>query len=71
MKLYWFRSLSPQKVRLALNELELEHELVTVDLFKREQRTPEFLADCCMGPTLDALSSTWIIPFPLPLITLG
>lgn len=44
MKLYWFWSFNPQKVRLALNELGLEHELVVVDLFRREQRSPEFLA---------------------------
>lgn len=43
MKLYWFWSFNPQKVRLALNELDLAHELVTIDLFKREQRSPEFL----------------------------
>lgn len=44
MKLFWFWSFNPQKVRLALNELDLGHELVTVDLFRREQRTPEFQA---------------------------
>lgn len=44
MRLYWFWSFNPQKVRLALNELDLQHELVTVDLLRREQRAPEFLA---------------------------
>jgi glutathione S-transferase len=44
MKLYYFPSPNPQKVRFALNELGLECETVPVDLLKREQRTPEFLA---------------------------
>lgn len=44
MKLYWFWSFNPQKVRLALTELDLRFELVTVDLFNREQRSPDFLA---------------------------
>src|SRR5215469_16889068 len=44
MKLYYFPSPNPQKVRFALNELGLECETVPVDLLKREQRKPEFLA---------------------------
>src|SRR6266545_30339 len=44
MKLYHFPSPNPQKVRFALLELGLECEIVPVDLIKREQRTPEFLA---------------------------
>jgi glutathione S-transferase len=44
MKLYDFPSPNPQKVRLALLELGLECEVVPVDLSKREQRRPEFLA---------------------------
>jgi glutathione S-transferase len=44
MKLYYFPSPNPQKVRFALNELGLECETVPVDLIKREQRTTEFLA---------------------------
>ncbi|SRR5579885_195084 len=44
MKLYYFPSPNPQKVRFALNELGLECETVPVDLTKREQRAPEFLA---------------------------
>ena len=44
MKLYYFPSPNPQKVRFALLELGLECEIVPVDLTKREQRTPEFLA---------------------------
>lgn len=44
MKLYYFPSPNPQKVRFALNELGLDCETVSVDLVKREQRAPEFLA---------------------------
>lgn len=41
MKLYWFWSFNPQKVRLALLELGLPHELVEVDLAQGEQHTGE------------------------------
>src|SRR5262245_62909759 len=44
MKLYYFPSPNPQKVRFALLELGLECEIVAVDLTKGEHRTPEFLA---------------------------
>jgi len=44
MKLYYFPSPNPQKVRFAMLELGLECEIVPVDLAKREQRKPEFLA---------------------------
>jgi glutathione S-transferase len=44
MKLYYFPSPNPMKIRFALNELGLECETVPVDLTKREQRAPEFLA---------------------------
>jgi len=44
MKLYYFPSPNPQKVRFAINELGIECETVPVDLLKREQKTPEFLA---------------------------
>ena len=44
MKLYYFPSPNPQKIRFALNELGVECETVPVDLLKREQRTAEFLA---------------------------
>jgi glutathione S-transferase len=44
MKLYYFPSPNPQKVYFALKELGLEFEIVPVDLLKREQRKPEFLA---------------------------
>jgi glutathione S-transferase len=44
MKLYYFPSPNPRKIRFALNELGLDCETVAVDLVKREQRSPEFLA---------------------------
>jgi glutathione S-transferase len=44
MKLYYFPSPNPMKIRFALNELGLDCETVPVDLLKREQRAPEFLA---------------------------
>ena len=44
MKLYYFPSPNPQKVKFALLEIGLECEMVPVDLSKREQRQPEFLA---------------------------
>ncbi len=44
MKLYYFPSPNPQKIRFALNELGLDCETVPVDLLKGEQRAPEFLA---------------------------
>ena len=31
------------KIRLLLHELELEHQAISVDILKRESRTPEFL----------------------------
>lgn len=42
MKLYWYWSFNPQKIRLALNELGLDFELVTIDLFKGEHRTLDY-----------------------------
>jgi glutathione S-transferase len=42
VKLYWFWSFNPQKVRLALHELGLAHDLVAVDLFRGQQRHPDF-----------------------------
>ena len=44
MKLYWSWFINPQKVRLALNELGLAHEIVQLRLLQGEQRRPEFLA---------------------------
>ena len=43
MKLYWFWSFNPQKVRLALHELGLAYDLVAVDLFRGQQRHPDFV----------------------------
>jgi glutathione S-transferase len=42
VKLYWFWSFNPQKVRLALHELGVPHDLVTVDLLRGQQRHPDF-----------------------------
>jgi glutathione S-transferase len=44
MKLYYFPSPNPQKVRFGLLELGLDCETVAVDLTKGEHRKPEFLA---------------------------
>jgi glutathione S-transferase len=62
MKLYYFPSPNPQKIRFALNELGVECETVPVDLLKREQKTPEFLAlnPCGRVPVLvDGGLSLW------------
>jgi glutathione S-transferase len=62
MKLYYFPSPNPQKIRFALNELGVECETVAVDLLKREQKTPEFLAlnPCGRVPVLvDGGLSLW------------
>ena len=37
LTLYWYWSFNPQKARLALEELELEYSLVTVDLSRGGQ----------------------------------
>jgi glutathione S-transferase len=44
MKLYWSWFINPQKVRFALNELALRHELHEVHLLSGEQRDPRLLA---------------------------
>jgi glutathione S-transferase len=44
MKLHYFPSPNPMKIRFAVNELGIDCESVPVDLLKREQRAPEFLA---------------------------
>jgi glutathione S-transferase len=44
LKLYWFWSFNPQKVRCALEELGLDHELIEVDLGKGEQRSEAYRA---------------------------
>ena len=43
MKLYYFPSPNPQKVRFAIIELGLDCEMINVDLAKAEQRQPAFL----------------------------
>ena len=43
MKLYYFPSPNPQKVRFAIIELGLDCEMINVDLTKAEQRQPTFL----------------------------
>jgi glutathione S-transferase len=40
MKLYYFPSPNPMKIRFALGELGLDCEIVPIDLTKRENRTP-------------------------------
>ena len=44
MRLHWFWSTNPQKVRLALEELGEPYELVVVDLREKSQRTAKFRA---------------------------
>lgn len=44
MKLYYFPSPNPQKIRFAINELGIECDDVPVNLLEVEQRKPEFLA---------------------------
>jgi glutathione S-transferase len=39
LTLYWFWSVNPQKVRLALEEMGLDYSLVTVDLTRDGQRS--------------------------------
>ena len=43
-RLHWFPSTNPEKIRLALEELELEYERVSVDLAKREHKTETYRA---------------------------
>lgn len=60
--LYWFPSFHPQKVRLALNTLELPHELRHVDLAAGEQRTPAFLALNPMGKVPVLVDDDLVLP---------
>ncbi|MBR59108.1 MAG: hypothetical protein CMH54_13955 [Myxococcales bacterium] len=55
MKLYWFWSTNPQKVRWALEELELSYDLVEVDLVKRENKQDWFraISPRCVVPALE------------------
>ncbi|MEE2751707.1 MAG: glutathione S-transferase family protein [Myxococcota bacterium] len=43
MRLHWYWSTNPQKVRLALEELELSYELLCVDLTTRAQKETSYL----------------------------
>jgi glutathione S-transferase len=42
LRLYWWWTTNPQKVRLALEALGLEYELERVDLFSRAHHKPEY-----------------------------
>ena len=55
MKLYWWWTTNPQKVRLALEEMELPYTLQTVDLFQRENKTDDYQAVSprCRVPALE------------------
>jgi len=44
MKLYYFPSPNPMKVKFAMLEIGMDCEVVPVDLTKMEQKTPEYLA---------------------------
>jgi glutathione S-transferase len=44
LKLYYFPSPNPIKVKFAMLELGIDCEMVPVDLIKREQVQPSFLA---------------------------
>ena len=41
-KLYWHWTTNPQKIRLALEEWNIEHELIQIHLGKGQNRTPEY-----------------------------
>ena len=41
-KLYWYWTTNPQKIRLALEEWHIEHELIQIHLGKGEHRTSEY-----------------------------
>jgi glutathione S-transferase len=43
VKLYWSWFINPQKIRLALNELDLPHQIVEIRLLRGEQRELAFL----------------------------
>lgn len=40
--LYWYWTTNPQKIRIALEEWNIEHTLIKIDLGKRENRTFEY-----------------------------
>lgn len=63
MKLYNFDpSLSPLKVRLALAELNLDYETLTINLFKGEQKKPSFLTISSRGkvPVFQDAGTTFV-----------
>lgn len=41
-KLYWHWTTNPQKIRFALEEWHIEHELIQIHLGKGQNRTPEY-----------------------------
>ncbi|MGB0590469.1 MAG: glutathione S-transferase family protein [Myxococcota bacterium] len=44
MRLHWYGSTNPQKVRLALEELNLDYELISLDLVKGAHKQADYLA---------------------------
>jgi glutathione S-transferase len=60
--LYWYPSLHPQKVRLALNALELPHTVHRMDLAGGEQRTPAFLALNPLGKAPVLVDDGFVLP---------
>lgn len=60
--LYWYPSLHPQKVRLALNALELPHKVHRMDLAGGEQRTRAFLALNPLGKAPVLLDDGFVLP---------
>ncbi len=44
LKLYWYWSTNPQKIRWALEELELPYERIKIELGRGEHRKPAYLA---------------------------
>ena len=60
--LYWYPSLHPQKVRLALNALELPHAVHRMDLAGGEQRTPAFLALNPIGKAPVLVDDGFVLP---------
>lgn len=60
--LYWYPSLHPQKVRLALNALELPHAVHRMDLAGGEQRTAAFLALNPLGKAPVLVDDGFVLP---------
>ena len=55
IELYWSWTTNPQKIRLALEELELDYQLHMVNLKTGEQRHPEYMAQINPMGTVPAL----------------